>query len=296
MPVALLLTALLAQAPDGGAQTMWEDTRGKKVSFPLGARSFADEVVRFERGKPAGPDDVAHPEAVLGPPDHVAKDPRDTHYLTLGCKGTLTLRFVDNALVDVPGPDLFVFEIGPQVEATELAISADGQRWVEVGKISGGTAEVDIAGKGEPGESWTYVRLKDLRSGCSSKWPGADLDAVGAIGSGLQLALDAAVLFDFGKAELKPEAKSELERVTGELAAWPGARVTVRGHTDAVGSAAANQKLSLARAEAVRAFLEKSAGLKGAQARGYGATRPVADNGTEEGRAKNRRVEVVVVP
>jgi outer membrane protein OmpA-like peptidoglycan-associated protein len=287
-----MLLALIA-ATALGQQTTWKDSRGHEVKFPLGALSFADEVMSFEKGKPAAPDDASKPESLLGPPDYDKK--KDANYVTLGCTGTVVVRFTDNALVDVQGPDLYVFEVGPQIEATDLAISVDGKTWLEVGRISGGTAQVDIAGKADPAESYSYVRLKDLKSGCGSKWPGADLDAVGAIGSGLQLSLDAAVLFDFGKSELKPEAKAELERVLKQLEAYPGAHVTVLGHTDSVGTAADNQKLSLARAESVKGHLEK-AGLKGVRAQGFGATRPIADNGSDEGRAKNRRVELVAVP
>ncbi|TNF73269.1 MAG: hypothetical protein EP299_08455 [Acidobacteria bacterium] len=60
--------------------------------------------------------------------------------MTLGCGGTIVLRFEDNALVDLEGPDLHVFEIGPAVEPTSLAISPDGTTWTEVGKIAGGRA------------------------------------------------------------------------------------------------------------------------------------------------------------
>ena len=76
------------------------------------------------------------PKQGLGIPDY--DESEDKNYVTLGCGGVLTLRFVDNGLIDIPGPDLYVFEIGPDVEPTNLAISEDGATWIEVGAIKGG--------------------------------------------------------------------------------------------------------------------------------------------------------------
>jgi len=274
----------------------YPDGHGGTVFFPLGDLSFADEVVAFQSGNPAAANERDRdPKFTLGIPDYDAA--KDANYTTLGCGGVLTLRFVDNALVDVEGPDLYVFEIGPQVEPTSLAISEDGVKWIEIGAISGGKASVDIHGFIEPGQLFHFVRLTDLKSGCGGSWPGADIDAVGAIGSVLQFSLSSSVLFDFNKFDLKPEAREELARIAEEISKFPGATIIIEGHTDSIGTQEKNQVLSVKRAEAVRAFLA-SAGLDKASfdIRGYGETRPVATNDTEEGRAKNRRVVIIVVP
>jgi len=78
---------------------------------------------------------------------------------------------------------------------------------------------------------------------------------------------------------------------------WPGASITIEGHTDSVGSDASNQVLSQNRGKSVRDYFA-SAGLAdyAMTVVGYGAGRPVATNDTEQGRAANRRVEIVVVP
>ena len=173
---SLLLALALAQ---GGED--YKDSRGRAVHFPLGDKSFADEVVSYETGRPEPKAANARdPEEALGAPDYSAK--YRTHSVTLGCGGALTLRFTDNALVDVDGPDLYVFEVGPAIEPTKLEISRDGKTWIDVGKISGGTADVDIAKHVKAGESFTYVRLTDLKEDCGGEWPGADIDAVGAFG------------------------------------------------------------------------------------------------------------------
>jgi len=101
------------------------------------------------------------------------------------------------------------------------------------------------------------------------------------------------VLFDFNKSTLQPASDAILQQVTDLLAKDKTLKVEVQGHTDNVGSDAYNQTLSEARARAVADWLTKH-GVAAARlsAHGYGKTKPVADNGNDEGRAKNRRVEI----
>lgn len=108
---------------------------------------------------------------------------------------------------------------------------------------------------------------------------------------GLTLRLD--VHFDTNRSVIRSESFPELDRAARMLAEHPTLRLEVGGHTDAVGSDAANQRLSEARARAVRTYLIR-AGVEAERisARGYGEGTPVASNETAEGRALNRRVEV----
>jgi outer membrane protein OmpA-like peptidoglycan-associated protein len=276
----------------------YTDSRGKKVVFPLGDVSFADEVVSFNVGSPAPPDKRwTDAKVALGAPNYkasaTAANPTD---VVLGCAGTLVIRFVDNALVEVPGPDLYVFEAGPAVEAMQLAISVDGATWIEVGRISGGTAEIDISKAAKVGERYRYVKVTDLKSACTGQHPGADIDAIGAIGSALAISLDASMLLGFDESTLRPDAQAALLEAVNRLATFGAAAITVEGHTDNVGTADYNLKLSQARADAVRSFLLSRPELKGRAitAKGFGALRPVAPNTTDEGRRSNRRVELVI--
>jgi outer membrane protein OmpA-like peptidoglycan-associated protein len=294
-----MLTFVLALSPGFAlAQTpkTYSDNHGNKVTFPLGDISFADEVVTFKIGEPHAKPADSDPTQTLARLNYDALV--DKNYCTLGCAGALTLRFTENALVDIDGPDIYVFEIGPEIEPTRLEISADGQQWVDIGKIQGGTAMIDIGPHVKPGDVFHYVRLTDLKSACTSDYPGADIDAVGAIGAGLHVSLNSAVLFDFNKYDLKPEAQKERSRVVTLIRQHKGASVVVEGHTDAVGSADFNQTLSANRAKSVVDFLE--AQTKEARIHfssfGYGKSRPIASNDTEGGRAKNRRVEITIVP
>ena len=100
--------------------------------------------------------------------------------------------------------------------------------------------------------------------------------------------------FDTGKATIKPDSDQTLDSAAAALKAAPNLKIEVAGHTDNVGSSQANEKLSDERAKAVMAALVKR-GITANRltAKGYGQSSPVADNRTEEGRAKNRRVELV---
>jgi len=102
--------------------------------------------------------------------------------------------------------------------------------------------------------------------------------------------------FDFDKSVLKPEGKAKLDDLVGKVKGINLEVIIAVGHTDSVGSDAYNQKLSVRRAEAVKAYLV-SAGIEKNRVytEGKGEKQPVADNKTSEGRAKNRRVEIEVV-
>ncbi len=101
------------------------------------------------------------------------------------------------------------------------------------------------------------------------------------------------VNFELGKAVLLPISRDILEEVARSLVANPQVRVEVAGHTDSTGSRALNERLSLARAESVKAFLVEN-GVTGdrMEVQGYASTQPVATNKTASGRAENRRVEL----
>jgi outer membrane protein OmpA-like peptidoglycan-associated protein len=112
----------------------------------------------------------------------------------------------------------------------------------------------------------------------------------------ITIALDAAVLFDTGKATIKPEAKNTLHEAAERIKKFADVPVMVSGHTDNVGSEAANQKLSEQRAQAVKDYLSTQESVPAARlsAKGFGKSQPVADNGAEAGRARNRRVDVTI--
>jgi outer membrane protein OmpA-like peptidoglycan-associated protein len=111
--------------------------------------------------------------------------------------------------------------------------------------------------------------------------------------NGLVVQMAGDILFDTGSAVLKPEAVDQISKVGDVIAKYSDDRVKIEGHTDSVGAADYNEELSLRRADAVKRVLT-SRGVQEKQmlVMGMGESRPLADNGTAGGRARNRRVEL----
>ncbi|WP_043204572.1 OmpA family protein [Burkholderia cenocepacia] len=112
------------------------------------------------------------------------------------------------------------------------------------------------------------------------------------------VSLDSMSLFDSGKALLKPGSNRAMVGALDMINAHPDKRILVAGYTDNVGNPDSNLKLSTARAEAVRDWLVDASGISATRfaIQGYGMTRPLANNDTPDGRARNRRVEITLVP
>jgi outer membrane protein OmpA-like peptidoglycan-associated protein len=150
----------------------------------------------------------------------------------------------------------------------------------------------------------TILELRGLAAGLVSKAQPleATLKDLGATVKGreIKINLSADVLFDFDKADLRPEAAPALAKVAEVLKAYPKATALIEGHTDGKGNAGYNQKLSEQRAASVRKWLLDDGVATPMTTRGYGKTRPIAPNvkpnGADDplGRQKNRRVEITV--
>jgi OmpA-OmpF porin, OOP family len=104
------------------------------------------------------------------------------------------------------------------------------------------------------------------------------------------------VEFDTNKADVKDKYRNEIKKVADFMKTYPSTTAVIEGHTDNVFTAEYNQKLSQARADSVRQYLISNFGIKASRltAVGYGLTKPIASNNTEEGRQKNRRVQAVI--
>lgn len=131
----------------------------------------------------------ADPASALGPPDSTGSG---TNYLSLGvpdedCGFRLDLEFVDNVLVDGPGTDLRIFEVGPAVEGSLVFVREDSTTdFLFVGEIGGSTSELDIGvelGSEAAATEFTQVRLCDNSGTTGGDSAGADIDAVAAINS-----------------------------------------------------------------------------------------------------------------
>ncbi|GAK58357.1 membrane protein, OmpA family [Candidatus Vecturithrix granuli] len=117
----------------------------------------------------------------------------------------------------------YIFEVGPAVEPTALAISQDSEEWIELGEIAGGEASIDISPFVKPGDEFRYVALMDLKTHCDGDSPGADIDAVGTIGSILKTGAESSTV-----EQEEGQPKTETERA----GAKPYAIVCVSNETD----------------------------------------------------------------
>ena len=111
----------------------------------------------------------------------------------------------------------------------------------------------------------------------------------------IKVTFDSGILFDFNTSTLNASSKESLKQFAAQMVDLPDTDITIYGHTDNIGTAAANEKVSLQRAEAVEKYL-KSCGIAKERmtAEGKSFTMPVASNDTEAGRAQNRRVEIYI--
>lgn len=167
------------------------------VDFPQGNVSFADSVTSYDPAFGGGNTPTAansEPSNALGVPEvpgdtsvgACSGDPLDCPFVSLGDGGRIVLQFVDNVLTgsDDDGDDLWIFEVGPDVEDTFVEISMDGTTWFSVGKVFGTTSGVDIDAFGHSSaDSFSWVRLTDdpNEGATTGASVGADIDAVGAI-------------------------------------------------------------------------------------------------------------------
>jgi hypothetical protein len=188
---SLLVVSLFVIA-SGSAQAVFIGNSQGGTDFPQGAVSFADSVVSYapviQGGEPTAPNlDGAK---TIDLPDYVSgggcASAIDCTFASLGDGGAITLQFVDNVLTgsDDDALDLWIFEVGPDVEDTFVEVSANGVDWSPVGKVFGSTAGIDLDAFGfGTSSAFFFVRLTDdgAEGDQTGASVGADIDAVGAI-------------------------------------------------------------------------------------------------------------------
>ncbi|HEX2590577.1 MAG TPA: OmpA family protein [Rhizomicrobium sp.] len=176
------------------------------------------------------------------------------------------------------------------VKTYEGAFKAAG--WTVISQSIGSDATITAHYARNGRNIWAYLHMGGEEYSIKVSDAGTANDMAAKLAKNCHVAL-LGVLFDFNKSTLKPESDATLQSVLGLLKKDAALKVEVQGHTDNVGGDAYNQTLSEARAKSVMAWLTQH-GIAAARLtfKGYGKTVPVATNDTDEGRAKNRRVEI----
>ncbi len=217
--LTLIFILLLSVATFASSeQQTYTDDRGNKIEFIQGEKSFATKVVEFTPGSPwTRMKQSMDPNKILGSPDYNSSD--DTGSITLGSEGVIVIEFGDVEFSDGPGDDIYVFEVGPDVEATKVEVSKDLVEWIYVGDAKGSLCSVDMAGKVDADATFKYIRITDLVPVSSGTWPGADIDAVGVINASIILSQEptpTATLTPAPTAAPAPSTGSEISGFKGE--------------------------------------------------------------------------------
>ena len=155
------------------------------VTFALGNRAFADRVVRYRPGAGVGPE-YSFANTAIGMPNWAdGVGAVSLGYRTETQPAALVLGFTQAAIFNGPGADLYVFEVGPVVEATDVSLSVDGRDWVSVGRIEGATRAIDLDDVPgfQAGTAYRYIKLVNAGGRSSAPYAGADIDAVGIMGA-----------------------------------------------------------------------------------------------------------------
>jgi len=206
---------------------------------------------------------------------------RLTYWLREGAKnpGALAIsRNYTNALAAKKGKKVYeAVDAGGGMSTSTLPLGDGRTLWVQV----------DIS---NAGETYTLTIVEEAamtqQIEITADWLAEQLAKTGSV------ALEG-ITFDTGKAVIRPESKAVLDQVGALLTTDAGLKLEIQGHTDNVGAPTANLTLSQQRAEAVKKYLVDTHRIAAARltTAGFGDTKPVAGNETDEGRAKNRRVE-----
>ena len=142
------------------------------------------------------------------------------------------------------------------------------------------------------GNVWSK-RQEERRVAMEQATKGTGVDVSRTADNQLKVNIPSDISFDTGSATIKPQMRSVLDPFAASLKGDPNAQVTIVGHTDSTGSEAVNNPLSVERAQSVRDYLAgHGVSPTRVQTAGHGEREPVADNTTEAGRARNRRVEI----
>lgn len=175
-----------------------------------------------------------------------------------------------------------------------VGVAAGGAMGAVIGKVAGNTGLGAIIGAAVGGATGAIIgnKMDKQAREIEKTVPDAKVERVG---EGIVVEFSSNILFGFDKSALSSDAETNLDKLVTVLNTYPDTDIEVQGHTDDKGSVSYNQSLSQRRASSVAAYL-KSKGIANNRVniKGFGKSMPKYDNGTEDGRTKNRRVEFLI--
>ena len=180
-------------------------------------------------------------------------------------------------------------------KGTAIGAAAGAAVGAVVGKRAGNTAVGAILGAAVGGAAGAYIGnyMDKQAEEIERDLEGATVERVG---EGIKITFDSGILFDVDRAVLRPEAKTNLEKLAVILNKYEETNILIEGHTDSTGPEEYNLDLSNKRAQSVAGYLSTNDVIATRfTIMGYGESQPIADNATVDGRQENRRVEIAIM-
>ena len=186
--------------------------------------------------------------------------------------------------------------MSPTQKGTAVGAGGGAAAGAVISRATGGSAGTGAVIGGAlgavVGNIWSK-KQEERRAALEQSTKGTGVEVTRTADNQLKLNVPSDISFDVNRANIKPELRSVLDHFAGGLQGDPNVRVSIVGHTDSTGSDATNNPLSLERAQSVRDYLA-SRGVSSSriETAGRGEREPIADNNSDAGRARNRRVEI----
>ncbi len=275
-----------------------QDSTASDLIFPMKQTSFADSVILYDAGA-MGENTGGEPDTSRQHFKHVLGSP-DDQSVCLGSGGTLVIQFIDNILIDGPGPDLCIFQTDTLHEELQVWISNDGLVYYPAGKTFSAISYLDIHNVAAPHKIYNYVKIRDnADQGVNSGFClGGDIDAVGAIHTAKKIEISLNLVFTGLNTTWTQDAFHVLDGHVTEFKEFENTNLMIFTHTETNGTHDFNRIISQQRAGAIRNYLIDIHNFNENQIKavGLGNKYPVTTQTDSLSQLINKRIEFYIYP